>query len=102
MAFRPRLSAGLALSLLLPKRSTDGQVVQSVNLIQHLLGNQQCPLWVLSGPFDQYYLKVRFRGKADTFSPRIDDFKGPQSAKRGHSVKIKISFVTLPGISVHY
>jgi len=39
---------GLALSLMYTKRSTNGQFVQSLNLIQHFLGNQQCPLWVKS------------------------------------------------------
>ncbi len=32
VSFRPRLSAGLALSLLSLKRSTNGQIVQSINL----------------------------------------------------------------------
>ncbi len=49
VAFRSRLSAGLALSLMYTKRSTNGQFVQSLKLTQYLLANQQCPLWVVSG-----------------------------------------------------
>ena len=27
----------------------------------------ECPLWVVSGPFCRYYLRVRFRGKSGRF-----------------------------------
>ncbi len=61
VAFRPRLSAGLALSLLLFKRSTNVWFVQSVNLIWLFSSNRQCRLWVVSGPSSSYQLKGRFR-----------------------------------------
>ncbi len=53
MAFRPRLLAGLALSLLTFKRGTNGQFSQSGNLFQQLLASQLCPLRVISGPFGE-------------------------------------------------
>ncbi len=40
MALRPRISAGLALSLLTFKRSTDIRIVQSVNLIWTFQGTE--------------------------------------------------------------
>ncbi len=62
VAFRRRLSTGLALSLLLLKHSSNGQYCQSVILIRHLLGNQQCPLFSKA---DVQIMEIhRYRGAA--------------------------------------
>ena len=61
VAFRPRLSAGLALSLLSSKRSTEKRICQSVNLIWRYFGRLERPLWVISGHSPSYQFNVRFR-----------------------------------------
>ncbi len=44
VAFRPRLSAGLALSVMCIKRSTKSELCQPVNLMQRRWGDEQRPL----------------------------------------------------------
>ncbi len=60
VAFRPRLSAGLALSLLTLKRSTDVRFVQSVNLIWTFQGTEKVRFGSLAAPFVNISLTSAF------------------------------------------
>ncbi len=62
VAFHPRLSAGLTLSLLSLKHSRRLNFCRGENLIWTFFEQKQCPLWVISRPYDQFQLNVGFRG----------------------------------------
>ncbi len=62
MAFRLRLLAGLAFSLLTIKCRTMLASSPEGKENRDIYERQECPLWVVSGPSWHYQLNVRFRG----------------------------------------
>ncbi len=67
VAFRPRLSAGLALSHTLNRRKATVLQKRAVRLhLQKNYDSKERPHWVVSGPSELYHLKGRYRGQSGT------------------------------------